>query len=236
MAFEIRDLSHEGALQPPSLTCNKLKAQDIVIMLLAGTVFGILGGFFASFMAPTAFAITATIGLCASLGMLISLVTLKIIDRCKSSEYTDCNVTKQDPEIKQLEAGLLKDIVKLKKENQKFAEAVNELRQFLESDEELLSLYVQCVDQTKDILLPPAVMDNGNSVNNPLAEEWRIENQKNSHYLSLQTRFRDFLSKNPEFSTLFNKRYNKTKVDIATHANEFLITVKKKSTDSNFNP
>ncbi|MFI5343307.1 MAG: hypothetical protein ACHQUC_03705 [Chlamydiales bacterium] len=101
--------------------------------------------------------------------------------------------------IAEREALLIQETVRLEEENRILRDKINRIFSFVKNNSELRTTFAACYDETKEILLPLPKRDDSPPTPNPLIEAWRQAAQEQSYLLTLKTRIRDFLDKNPDF-------------------------------------
>lgn len=138
-----------------------------------------------------------------NLGVLFNKIKQKATDLFKTTSVENPNAA--------LEEDLRRQIVELKEHNAQYEQTFARIRNFIESDPLLQREFFDSLEKTKEILLPPPGTKNeAGNVKHALVEEWRIESHRKGFFLSMKTRFNDFLEKNPKFAERFQQRFNQS--------------------------
>jgi hypothetical protein len=100
---------------------------------------------------------------------------------------------------------LIPAIKNLREENEVWKSNFKILEDFINKDEDLVSLFKVSVEKTKNILLKPYIIGEAES-NDPIVAEWATEAHLQLYYEALYDRLMDFLRKNPEFTKLLKEK------------------------------
>lgn len=120
--------------------------------------------------------------------------------------YMSIHTKKQAPTAGKLQQQIENETEETRLANDKREKLFDEIKQFVLHDTELQAKFKECLQQTGEILLKPATMGEIDSSLPQVVAEWQKEKLRSAYYDALETRFNDFMDKNPEFKELFTKK------------------------------
>lgn len=101
----------------------------------------------------------------------------------------------------------------LQQTNEETKNLFNLFESYIENDFHLKNYYYQCLENSKDRLLPKIkIVESTEPFANPIIEAWNKEQHIESYYDSLKTRFRDFFQENLPFYHMLNERLDRSRL------------------------